>query len=174
MSGSGAPEAAAVDAAGLTLGIVATTWHEELTGALLERAVAAAAACGVPQPTVVRVPGAVELPVVAQALAAGHDAVVALGVVVRGGTPHFEYVCDAVTGGLTRVALDAGRPVGNGVLTCDTEQQARDRAGLPGSPEDKGWEAAVAALATALTLRDLRAPQGTTGTPAAPAPGGRA
>jgi 6,7-dimethyl-8-ribityllumazine synthase len=83
--------------------------------------------------------------------------VVALGVVIRGGTPHFEYVCDAVTAGLTRVALDAGRPVGNGVLTCDTEQQARDRAGLPGSAEDKGWEATVAALATALTLRDLRA-----------------
>ena len=74
--------------------------------------------------------------------------------VIRGGTPHFEYVCDAVTAGLTRVALDAGKPVGNGVLTCDTEEQARDRAGLPGSAEDKGWEAAVAALATALTLRD--------------------
>jgi 6,7-dimethyl-8-ribityllumazine synthase len=84
-------------------------------------------------------------------------------VVIRGGTPHFEYVCDAVTAGLTRVALDAGRPVGNGVLTCDTEEQARDRAGLPGSAEDKGWEAAIAALATALTLRTLRAPQRTTG-----------
>jgi 6,7-dimethyl-8-ribityllumazine synthase len=80
---------------------------------------------------VVRVSGAVELPVVAQALAETHDAVVALGVVVRGGTPHFEYVCDAVTAGLTRVALDARTPVGNGVLTCDTEQQALDRAGCP-------------------------------------------
>ena len=174
MSGKGAPEAAAVDATGLALGIVATTWHAELTGALLERAVAAAVASGVPEPTVVRVPGAVELPVVAQALSERHDAVVALGVVIRGGTPHFEYVCDAVTAGLTRVALDAGKPVGNGVLTCDTEEQARDRAGLPGSAEDKGWEAAVAALATALTLRSLRGTARPTGFSIRPADGSRA
>ena len=174
MSGQGRPEAQAVDADGLTLGIVATTWHAEITGALLERAVAAAVASGVPEPTVVRVPGAVELPVVAQALTERHDAVVALGVVIRGGTPHFEYVCDAVTAGLTRVALDAGKPVGNGVLTCDTEEQARDRAGLPGSVEDKGWEAAVAALATALTLRGLRGPARPTGFSIRPADGSRA
>ena len=122
----------------------------------------------------VRAPGAVELPVVAQALAERHDAVVALGVVVRGGTPHFEYVCDAVTAGLTRVALDAGKPVGNGVLTCDTEEQARDRAGLPGSAEDKGWEATIAALATALTLRGLRTPAAGDGLPRRPRrPAGR-
>ncbi|MCZ2861191.1 6,7-dimethyl-8-ribityllumazine synthase [Blastococcus sp. VKM Ac-2987] len=169
MSGAGAPQVGAVDAAGLTLGIVATTWHAELTESLLARAVAAAEASGVPAPTVVRAPGAVELPVVAQALAERHDAVVALGVVVRGGTPHFEYVCDAVTAGLTRVSLDAGKPVGNGVLTCDTEEQARDRAGLPGSAEDKGWEAAIAALATALTLRELRGPQRQTGFSVTPA-----
>ena len=175
MSGSGAPEVRPVDASGLTLGIVATTWHAEITESLLARAVAAAQACGVASPTVVRAPGAVELPVVVQALAERHDAVVALGVVVRGGTPHFEYVCDAVTAGLTRVSLDAGTPVGNGVLTCDTEQQARDRAGLPGSAEDKGWEAAIAALATALTLRGLRTPQRQTGFTIRPAAGeGRA
>ncbi len=171
MSGQGRPEASAVDAAGLTLGIVATTWHAELTDSLLARAVEAARASGVREPTVVRAPGAVELPVVAQALAERHDAVVALGVVIRGGTPHFEYVCDAVTAGLTRVALDAGTPVGNGVLTCDTEEQARDRAGLPGSAEDKGWEAAIAALATALTLRGLRPPPRATGFQATPAVG---
>ena len=163
MSGSGAPVVEPVEATGLTLGIVATTWHAEITDQLLERAVEAARASGVLTPTVVRAPGAVELPVVAQALAERHDAVVALGVVIRGGTPHFEYVCDAFTAGLTRVALDAGKPIGNGVLTCDTEQQARDRAGLPGSTEDKGWEATIAALATALTLRELRGPQGPTG-----------
>ena len=174
MSGRGAPEAQAVDATGLTVGVVATTWHAEITGALLDRAVAAAVASGIPSPTVVRVPGAVELPVVAQALTERHDAVVALGVVIRGGTPHFEYVCDAVTAGLTRVALDAGKPVGNGVLTCDTEEQARDRAGLPGSAEDKGWEAAVAALATALTLRGLRGPARPTGFSIRPADGSRA
>ena len=169
MSGVGAPEAQVVDASGLTLGIVATTWHVEITDSLLDRAVAAALACGVERPTVVRAPGAVELPVVAQALTERHDAVVALGVVVRGGTPHFEYVCDAVTAGLTRVALDAGKPVGNGVLTCDTEEQARDRAGLPDSAEDKGWEATIAALATALTLRGLRTSQRATGFSATPA-----
>jgi 6,7-dimethyl-8-ribityllumazine synthase len=169
VSGQGAPEVGPVDATGLTLGIVATTWHAEITGALLDRAVAAARACGIAEPTVVRAPGAVELPVVAQALTERHDAVVALGVVVRGGTPHFEYVCDAVTAGLTRVALDAGTPVGNGVLTCDTEEQARDRAGLPGSAEDKGWEAAIAALSTALTLRGLRGPSRPTGFSVTPA-----
>ncbi len=172
MSGSGAPVVEPVDAAGLTLGIVATTWHAEITDSLLARALEGARASGVADPTVVRAPGAVELPVVAQALAERHDAVVALGVVIRGGTPHFEYVCDAVTAGLTRVALDAGTPVANGVLTCDTEEQARDRAGLPGSAEDKGWEAAIAALATALTLRDVRRPQHTTGFSVTPA-GGR-
>jgi 6,7-dimethyl-8-ribityllumazine synthase len=174
VSGSGAPVAEPVDAAGLSLGIVATTWHAEITDSLVERALAAARASGIDEAAVVRVPGAVELPVVAQALCERHDAVVALGVVIRGGTPHFEYVCDAVTAGLTRVALDAGKPVGNGVLTTNDEQQARDRAGLPGSAEDKGWEAAVAALATALTLRALRAPQRTTGFTATPGPGGRA
>ncbi|MBB3081905.1 6,7-dimethyl-8-ribityllumazine synthase [Geodermatophilus sabuli] len=174
MSGHGAPQVGAVDAAGLTLGIVATTWHVEITGSLLDRAVAAAVASGIPSPTVVRAPGAVELPVVAQALTEQHDAVVALGVVIRGGTPHFEYVCDAVTAGLTRVALDAGTPVGNGVLTCDTEEQARDRAGLPGSAEDKGWEATIAALSTALTLRQLRGPSRPTGFTIRPADGSRA
>ena len=169
MSGSGAPVVEPVDATGLTLGIVATTWHAGITDQLLERAVEAAKASGVVGPTVVRAPGAVELPIVAQALAERHDAVVALGVVIRGGTPHFEYVCDAVTAGLTRVALDAGKPVGNGVLTCDTEEQALDRAGLPESAEDKGWEATVAALATALTLRGLRIPQRSTGFSASPA-----
>ena len=164
MSGEGRPDQQDVpDGSGLRLGVAATSWHVDIVDALLERALATAGKAGIEQPTVVRVPGTVELPVVCQELARGHDAVVALGVVIRGGTPHFEYVCDAVTAGLTRVALDAGKPVGNGVLTCDTEEQARDRAGLPGSAEDKGWEATVAALATALTLRDLRGPQRATG-----------
>ena len=156
MSGEGRPAVSPVDAAGLRLAIAATRWHEEITGALLDRALAAAAACGVAGPTVVRVPGAIELPVVAAELAARHDAVACLGTVIRGGTPHFEYVCDAVTAGLTRVALDARTPVGNGVLTCDTLEQARDRCGLDGSHEDKGWEAVAAALDTALVLRSLR------------------
>jgi 6,7-dimethyl-8-ribityllumazine synthase len=156
MSGKGAPASRPVDARNLTLAVVATRWHETITSALLESAQRTAKECGVEEPTVVRVAGAVELPVIAQALAKAHDAVVALGVVIRGGTPHFEYVCDAVTAGLTRVALDTHTPVGNGVLTCDTEEQALDRAGLPDSTEDKGREAVLAALDAARTLRCLR------------------
>jgi 6,7-dimethyl-8-ribityllumazine synthase len=156
MSGQGRPELATVAAADLTLAIAATRWHAEITDALLDRATAAAKACNVSDLLVVRVPGAVELPVVAKELARRYDAVVCLGAVIRGGTPHFEYVCDAVTAGLTRVALDHGTPVGNGVLTCNSVEQARDRCGLPDSSEDKGWEAVVAALETALLLRTIR------------------
>jgi 6,7-dimethyl-8-ribityllumazine synthase len=156
MSGEGRPGATAFDAKGLSLAIVATRWHTEITEALLASAVRTAAECGVREPTVVRVAGAVELPVVVQCLASTHDAVVALGVVVRGGTPHFEYVCDAVTYGLTRISLDSHTPVGNGVLTTDTVEQALDRAGLPSSQEDKGREATLAALDTAKTLKNLK------------------
>ena len=156
MSGQGRPRPAAVDAAGLSVAVASARWHAEITDSLTARAVAAARACGVADPLVVRVTGAVELPVVAAELARRHDAVICLGAVIRGGTPHFEYVCDAVTAGLTRAALDTGTPVGNGVLTCDSLEQARDRAGLPDSREDKGWEATIAALDTALVLRSLR------------------
>jgi 6,7-dimethyl-8-ribityllumazine synthase len=155
VSGTGRPEQAVVDAAGLRLAIVASRWNAEITDALLDRAVAAACACGISAPLVVRVAGAVELPVVAAALASRHDAVACLGAVIRGGTPHFEYVCDAVTYGLARVALDAETPVGNGVLTCDTIEQARARCGAAASAEDKGWDAVIAALDTALVLRGL-------------------
>ena len=161
MSGEGRPETALDlgECAGLRLAIVATRWHETITESLLAGALRAAEQAGLDEaPTVVRVAGAVELPVVAQTLARDHDAVVVLGVVIRGGTPHFDYVCDSVTQGLTRVALDESTPVGNGVLTCDTEQQALDRAGLSDSKEDKGQEATVAALDTAHVLRGLRQP----------------
>lgn len=156
MSGTGVPDLPDIDGSGLKLAVVASTWHETICDALLDGALKVAATAGVENPTVVRVLGAIEIPVVAQALAANHDAVVALGVVIRGQTPHFDYVCDAVTQGLTRVSLDASTPVANGVLTTNTEQQAFDRAGLPSSSEDKGAQAAAAALSTALTLRDLR------------------
>jgi 6,7-dimethyl-8-ribityllumazine synthase len=157
MSGEGRPGLDdGLDGSGLRLGIAAASWHAELVDLLLERAVATAQKAGIAEPTVVRVPGTMELPVVCQQLAADHDAVVGLGVVIRGGTPHFEYVCDAVTAGLTRVSLDARVPVGNGVLTCDTLEQAVDRAGGPGAAEDKGAEACAAAVRTALVLRGLR------------------
>ncbi|AFS15257.1 6,7-dimethyl-8-ribityllumazine synthase [Mycobacterium intracellulare subsp. intracellulare MTCC 9506] len=151
------PEVPPLDASGLRLALVASTWHSEICDALLAGASKVASESGVDDPTVVRVIGAIEIPVVAQELARNHDAVVALGVVIRGQTPHFEYVCDAVTQGLTRVSLDTSTPVANGVLTTDTEQQALDRAGLPESAEDKGAQATLAALTTALTLRELRA-----------------
>jgi 6,7-dimethyl-8-ribityllumazine synthase len=155
--GAGVPEMPALDASGVRLGIVASTWHREICDALLAGALKVAVESGVDNPTVVRVLGAIEIPVVAQELARNHDAVVALGVVIRGQTPHFDYVCDAVTQGLTRVSLDASTPVANGVLTTDNEEQALDRAGLPASAEDKGAQATGAALSAALTLRDLRA-----------------
>src|SRR6185503_19767606 len=118
---------------GLRLGVVTARWYAEITELLLDRALAAAKACRVEAVLVARVAGAVELPVLAQALARRCDAVVALGVVVRGETAHFEYVCKAVTEGLTRVALDTGVPVAHGVLTVYGVDQAKERAGLPDS-----------------------------------------
>jgi 6,7-dimethyl-8-ribityllumazine synthase len=157
MSGAGAPNAAAaIDGSGLNVVIVAGTWHEEITDGLIAGAQRTLDASGATW-SLVRVPGSFELPVVSKtALESGADAVVALGVIIRGGTPHFEYVSAAATDGLTRVALDTGKPVGFGVLTLDDEAQGIDRAGLPGSKEDKGEVAAHAALATAITLRELR------------------
>ncbi|KAA0115819.1 6,7-dimethyl-8-ribityllumazine synthase [Mycolicibacterium sp. P9-22] len=149
------PDLPDIDASSVSLGIVVSTWHARICDALLDGAVRAAKQLGVTDPAVVRVHGAIEIPVVAQALARKYDAVVALGVVIRGETPHFDYVCDAVTQGLTRVSLDLATPVANGVLTTNTEQQALARAGLPNSSEDKGAQAAAAALSTALVLRDL-------------------
>jgi 6,7-dimethyl-8-ribityllumazine synthase len=156
VSGAGAPRLRIADCGGLRVAVVAARWHEQVVGGLLDGALRALAEAGITDPTVVRVPGAFELPVAARTVARGHDAVVALGVVVRGGTPHFEYVCQAATAGLTQVSVDTGVPVGFGVLTCDTDEQAYERSGLPGSKEDKGYEAAQAALATALALRSVR------------------
>ncbi|WP_295839065.1 6,7-dimethyl-8-ribityllumazine synthase [uncultured Microbacterium sp.] len=156
MAGSGAPETGGVDASSLNVVVIAGTWHEVITDGLIAGAKRILDATGATY-RVVRVPGSFELPVAAKvALDAGADAVVALGVIIRGGTPHFEFVSSAATDGLTRVALDTGKPVGFGVLTLDDEQQGLDRAGLEGSKEDKGEEAADAAIRTALLLRELR------------------
>jgi 6,7-dimethyl-8-ribityllumazine synthase len=156
VSGAGSPDDKPVDCHDLRVAVVAARWHGQVMDGLLAGARRALDDYHVEQPGIVRVPGSFELPVVAGALAQrGYEAIVALGVVIRGGTPHFEYVCGAATDGLSRVALDSGVAVGFGLLTCDTEQQALDRAGLPGSQEDKGYEATAAALATARTLRDV-------------------
>ncbi len=156
MSGAGAPDTAELDGTGLNVAVVAARWHAQVTDALLANAVTALEECGVDRVAVVRVPGAFELPVAAARLAgAGYDAVVCLGVVVRGGTPHFDYVCQAATSGCTDVAVRTGVPIGFGVLTCDTDAQAFERSGLPGSSENKGREAALAAVETVLALRRL-------------------
>jgi 6,7-dimethyl-8-ribityllumazine synthase len=155
MSGAGSPEIT-VDGTGLNVVIVAGQWHDIITNAMIASAQRTIEASGATH-SLVRVAGSFELPVVSKAvLEAGADAVVALGVIIRGGTPHFEFVSDAATSGLTRVSLDTGKPVGFGVLTLDDEQQGLDRSGLPGSKEDKGAEAALAALETAVTLRTIR------------------
>ncbi|HEX2248169.1 MAG TPA: 6,7-dimethyl-8-ribityllumazine synthase [Arthrobacter sp.] len=159
MSGHGAPVIDVAELNGnageLKLAIVAASWHTQIMDGLIDGALRAAKEAGIAEPALVRVPGSFELPVAAARLAPHYDAVVALGVVIRGGTPHFEYVCQAATEGLTDVSVNTGTPVGFGVLTCDTEQQGLDRAGLEGSNEDKGHEAVTAALVTAATLRQL-------------------
>jgi 6,7-dimethyl-8-ribityllumazine synthase len=154
VSGSGAPANAAVEgASGLRVAVIASSWHTEVMDGLLDGARRALADARVHHVTELRVPGTFELTVSAARLAArGYDAIVALGVVIRGGTPHFDYVCEAATMGLTSVTERTGIPIGFGVLTCDDDAQALDRAGLPDSHEDKGYEAAAAALQTAVTL----------------------
>ena len=149
MSGAGAPKLK-IDATGLAVTIVVTSWHTQITDALLAGAERALKSAGNDIYSIVRVPGAFELPLAAQyAIEDGAEVVIALGVVIRGGTPHFEYVCQAVTDGLSRVQLDSGVPIGFGVLTVDDEKQALDRAGLEGSKEDKGAEAVEAAIVMA-------------------------
>jgi 6,7-dimethyl-8-ribityllumazine synthase len=154
MSRHGAPSVTA-DGTGLRVAIVAASWHTTVMDGLIDGAQRALSEAGVDAPPLVRVPGTVELSVACARLAPAYDALVALGVVIRGGTPHFDYVCSGVTGGLTQVSVQTGVPIGFGVLTCDTEEQALDRAGLEGSAEDKGHEAAVAAVATAVTLGNI-------------------
>ncbi|MFC6162146.1 6,7-dimethyl-8-ribityllumazine synthase [Kribbella jiaozuonensis] len=156
MSGSGAPTIEAPWVEGARVAVVAAQWHPKVTDALVAGAIRALDDSGVTDYTVVRVPGSFELPVASlHAAKAGYDAVVALGVVIRGDTPHFEYVCQAATEGLMQVGVSTGVPVGFGVLTCDNDPQALDRAGLPDSREDKGYEATQAALSTLAAVRQL-------------------
>ena len=156
MAGRGAPQVVPVRGDGLRVAIVAAQWHDEVMTGLIGGAQRALADSGVTDSVLVRVPGSFELPVAAlRAAQAGYDAVVALGVVIRGDTPHFEYVCQAATNGITQASVTTGVPIGFGVLTCDNDPQALDRCGLPDSREDKGYEAAQAALTTVLACRSL-------------------
>jgi 6,7-dimethyl-8-ribityllumazine synthase len=144
-----------VDGSRLRVAVIAASWHDTVMAGLIAGAHGGLLDAGVARYDLVRVPGTFELTVAAARLAPRYDAVVALGVVIRGGTPYFEYVCQAATVGLTEVSVRTGVLVGFGVLTCDDEQQALDRAGLEGSSEDKGHEAATAAVATAVALNDV-------------------
>lgn len=154
MSGEGHP-ILNTDGVGLKVTIVSGLWHHQIADGLLAGAHRVLDASGA-EVSIVQVAGSFELPLVAKAvLEAGADAVVALGVIVRGETPHFDFVAAAATDGLTRVALETGKPVGFGVLTVEDEQQGLDRAGLPGSKEDVGGRAAEAALSTVHALRGL-------------------
>lgn len=154
MSGSGAPDVQ-VDGSGMRVAVVSASWHETVMDGLRAGADRALREAGVAAVEWVRVPGSFELPVACARLARSeaYDALVALGVVIRGGTPHFDYVCQAATQGLTSVTVSTGIPIGFGLLTCGDEQQALDRAGLEGSREDKGHETVTAALATVVALR---------------------
>lgn len=141
----------------LRVAIIASRWHTQVMDGLTAGAHRFLQEIGIEHDAVTELaaPGSFELPVLATHAARSHDAVIALGVVIRGGTPHFDYVCSAATDGLTRVSVETGTPVGFGLLTCDTEAQALDRAGLEGSSEDKGYEAAHAGMAAAVEIAKL-------------------
>lgn len=155
MSSEGRPGLQLVDATGLRVAVVTAKWNADICDQLHARAVEVGKACGA-SVSEYRVVGALELGVVVQELAEQFDAVVALGCVIKGGTPHFDYVCDSVTEALTRISLDTRTPIGNGVLTTLTHEQAVDRSGVPGAMEDKGGESMLAALDTALVLSQIR------------------
>tara|TARA_Y100001968_G_scaffold14956_2_gene12058 strand:- start:7105 stop:7620 length:516 start_codon:yes stop_codon:yes gene_type:complete len=156
-------------AAGCRFGIVAGRFYEAIVGSLVEAAVQTLLDAGAAEEdvTVLWVGGAVELPLLCQQLARRgqaegrpFDALLAMGCVIRGGTPHFDYVCDMVSQGVNRVALDEQIPISFGILTCDTGEQAFARSGLPTTEakvkQNKGIEAAEAALEMVSLLKQLR------------------
>ena len=144
------------DAAHLRVGVLASRFNEFITEQLVKGAleVLEKRGCRPENIRIVKVPGAWELPLAAKMLASSCDAIVALGAVVRGETPHFEYVADAAACGLREISLETGIPIGFGVLTTDDLQQAMDRAG--GKSGNKGCEAADAAIELANLLLELK------------------
>ena len=147
MSSEGAPVVAIPKLGNAKIAIVSAQWHLEICEALVDGARRACQAGELAEVRVEWVPGSFELPLACRYLLdAGYDAVIALGLVLRGETPHFDFVCDGVTRGLMDLMVTLRKPIGFGVLMCDTLEQARARSGLPGSVEDKGFEAASAAL----------------------------
>src|SRR5579859_6767026 len=144
-------------AKGLRIAIVAARFNHFVVDKLVAGAVETLTAAGISSQDldIIRVPGAFEIPLAAKKLAASHDyeAVIALGAVIRGGTPHFDYVCNECARGVNQVALETGVPVLFGVLTCDDMEQATDRAG--GKHGNKGADAALAAIEMADLVRKL-------------------
>lgn len=127
--------------------IISSSWHPDICDALIAGARRALEAAEVKKIEVIYVPGSFEIPLAAQkAFESGYDAVVAVGLVLQGETPHFDYVCQGVTQGVIDVQLKFSKPIGYGVLMCNDLDQAIARAGLPGSKEDKGYDSAIAAL----------------------------
>lgn len=157
MSGEGSPTITIEpgSAQGFRVAIVVSEWNRDITDELASQALETGEEAGA-EVTVIPVVGALEIPVVVKKATQAYDAVVALGCVIQGGTPHFDHVCNAVTYGLTKIAVETDIPVGNGVLTCTTHEQAVDRAGGPTAHENKGAEAMIAAIHTAQTLKKMK------------------
>ncbi|WP_147107879.1 6,7-dimethyl-8-ribityllumazine synthase [Nesterenkonia populi] len=165
MSGAGVPQidddelkeiAKAAKKLKLKVAVVAAQWHQPIMDGLVGGADRYLSAVGLDDYTMVRVAGSFELPVVAAHTTRNYDVIIALGVVIRGETPHFDYVCQAATDGLSRLSISTGKPIGFGLLTVDDEAQAVDRAGLPGSKEDVGRSSAHAAVTAALEISRLK------------------
>jgi 6,7-dimethyl-8-ribityllumazine synthase len=129
------------------IAIISARWHHDLCDQLVAGALRAVHKAGVKQIDQLTVSGSFELPIAAAyALDGGADAAIVLGVIIRGETPHFDYVCQGVTHGIMQTSLDLKKPIGFGVLTVESMDQALSRVGGPGSKEDKGFDAAIAAL----------------------------
>ena len=145
-----------LDASGLSIGVIASRFNDEIVSGLLEGAITCLERHGATDVSVYRVPGAFEIPTLAARLVegGGHDALVTLGCLLRGDTPHFDFISAQVTNDLSRVAVDAAFPVAFGVITCNTYEQAVERSS-PGT-SNKGWEAALAAIEMANLWRALR------------------
>ena len=127
--------------------IISSSWHLDICNDLIAGATRALEEAKVAKIEVIFVPGSFEIPLAAQkAFEKGFDAVVALGLVLKGETPHFDYVCQGVTQGIIDVQLKFSKPIGYGVLMCNDLDQAIARSGRPGSKEDKGYDSALAAL----------------------------
>ena len=155
MSGA-VPKISLGDLSQFRIAIISASWHEQICAELIAGARRALEAAKIEPEPVIFVPGSFELPLAAQlALDKGFDAAVVLGVVLRGETPHFDYVCQGVTQGIMQVSLTRSKPIGFGVLTVDTVEQAIARSGIAGSKEDKGFDATVAALELLRVKRDL-------------------